>query len=142
MTAGKCAKLARKSGELMQAAPQVVAVRVGRMLTAGPQPSARDRREFQRMGAEKVEAFAQSWQAMAVQALAAQQQWALWCTQAWWQMALGGWMQPGAWEQLARGAQQRLREAGLDTALSGIQPVHRRATANARRLTGPRRSRR
>ena len=41
-------------------------------------------------------------------------------------------MQPGAWEQLARGAQQRLREAGLDTALSGIQPVHR-LEAGARR---------
>ena len=98
MTAGKRAKLARKSGELMQAAPQVVAVRVGRMLTAGPQPSARDRREFQRMGAEKVEAFAQSWQAMAVQALAAQQQWALWCARPGgkWRWAAGCSRAPGS----------------------------------------------
>ncbi len=68
-----------KSVELGIAAPQVIAQRVQRMLTAGPVPSARDQREFLRMGSEKVTAFQQSWLAMGLtwwqQSLQAQQQW-------------------------------------------------------------------
>ena len=60
--------LATKSLELSLAAPQVVAQRVTRMMTAGPNPSARDQQEFMRMGNEKVIAFYESWVGMWSQA--------------------------------------------------------------------------
>lgn len=60
--------LAAKSLELSWAAPQVVAQRVSRMMTAGPSPSARDQQEFYRMGNEKVVAFYESWMGMWTQA--------------------------------------------------------------------------
>jgi hypothetical protein len=63
----------KKSAELAWAAPQVVAHRVARMATAGPGFSARDRKEFQRMGAEKTAAFFESWFALFQQAMVAQQ---------------------------------------------------------------------
>ena len=44
---------------------------------AGPAPSARDRQEFRRMGAEKAAAFAESWNAMALQVFEANQTLAL-----------------------------------------------------------------
>jgi hypothetical protein len=53
--------------ELGVAAPQVVAHRTARMMLAGGAPSARDRRELQRMGTEKILAFNEAWTAMALQ---------------------------------------------------------------------------
>lgn len=120
-----------KSVELGVAAPQVIAQRVQRMLTAGPVPSARDQREFLRMGSEKVSAFQQSWMAMGLtwwqQCLQAQQQWLAACT------AMnpltpmrtlgtlsGWWMRPATMAN-------RVLDAGLT-------PVHAKAVGNARRL--------
>ena len=54
-------RLAAQAVELSLAAPQVVAQRVARISRAGATPSAADRREFTRMGAEKVAAFWQSY---------------------------------------------------------------------------------
>ncbi len=106
------ATLYRKSAELAIAAPQVVAHRLARMAMAGPQPSARDRREFQAMGQEKLLAFWQSWFAMG---------WAV--TRAW---------QEG-WLALLRGAQVPAWD-GAHVLAQGLAPVHRKARANARRL--------
>jgi len=86
-----------KAFELSIAAPQVIAHRTARMLRAGPSPGARDRREFQRMGTEKVFAFWESMFAMG---------WAAWSAP--WSAA-------------------KIMEKGL-------APLHRRTTANARRL--------
>ena len=61
----KTPSIARQAAELAVAVPQVIAHRLTRLALAGPAPSARDRREFQRMGAEKAAAFAESWNAMA-----------------------------------------------------------------------------
>ena len=63
--------LAMKTAEMMLASAQVIGHRTGRMALAGPAPSARDRREFALMGQEKVEASAQSVQAMAAHLLSA-----------------------------------------------------------------------
>ena len=60
----KATRLSTQASELMVAAPQVVAHRLGRMALAGPKPSAKDQREFHRMGAEKLAAFGEAWQAM------------------------------------------------------------------------------
>jgi hypothetical protein len=46
-----------KLAEIAVAAPQVVAIRTARMLSAGIHPSAADRVEFSNMGTEKVPAF-------------------------------------------------------------------------------------
>lgn len=106
------ATLQRKTAELALAVPQVMAHRLTRMALAGAQPNARDRREFHAMGHEKLLAFWQSWFAMGWSMTRA-------CQQAWLTMLQGGRVRPfDAHGMLAQ----------------GLGPVHRTATANARRL--------
>jgi hypothetical protein len=122
----KATRLSRQASELMLAAPQVVAHRLQRMARAGAQPSAKDRLEFQRMGLEKVAAFNESWRAMGLQLLKSQQQ-------------LGAAMLRGGVKGAAvPSAAAAWQQAMLDIASQGLRPVHRRATANARRLGGKR----
>lgn len=112
MTRRRTPKLARQASELALAVPQVMAHRLARMALAGPMPNARDRREFHAMGQEKVHAFWQSWFAMGWAMVEAMQQ---------------------SWIAILQGARVPL----IDTqhVLSrGLAPVHRKATANARRL--------
>ena len=105
-------RLAVQAAQVAFAAPQVVAHRLTRMALAGPVLSARDRREFHGMAQEKVHAFWQSWFAMG---------WAM--TQA---------MQQ-AWLAMLQGARVPMLDAhGILS--KGLAPVHRKATANARRL--------
>jgi hypothetical protein len=109
-------RLARQATELAFAVPQVMAHRLTRLALAGPHPNARDRREFHAMGQEKIHAFWQSWFAMGWAMVEATQQ---------------------AWLAVLQGA----RVPMLDTQRilsQGLGPVHRRATANARRLSRPR----
>jgi hypothetical protein len=108
-----------KATELSLAAPQVVAMRAARMLAAGINPSARDRREFESMGTEKVLAFWESMQAMGLEVAKAQQQYALYALSHWW----SPWVSP--WS-VAASATKVLEK--------GLGPVHKRASANARRL--------
>src|ERR1700754_1451937 len=65
--------LGLRSAELGFAAPQVIAIRLGRMMMAGAQPSAADQAEFQRMFAEKASAFWRAGLAMSQQAFSVQQ---------------------------------------------------------------------
>lgn len=114
--------------ELAVAAPQVVAHRVARMAQAGPVLSARDRREFTSMVMEKQAAFVQSWQAMTTEFYRAQ-----------WRLAMGAWSAlwqpwPLTVDLPSRLSRQWGREAYRITS-RGVQPVHRKATANARRLS-------
>lgn len=127
----KAARVGTKTSELSLAAPQVVAHRVARLLSAGAVPSANDQREFMRMGTEKVEAFAESWLAMSTQALQAQQQLMT--------SVLQTWCNPWAWaagpveplQQLQTQAQHSM----LNVIEQGVDPLHRRAVANAKRLS-------
>jgi hypothetical protein len=106
------ARLARQATELAVAVPQVVGHRLTRMALAGPWPNARDSREFYGMGQEKVHAFWQSWFAMGWAMLEAAQQ---------------------SWLAMLQGA--RVPMLDVHHVLSrGMAPVHRKATANARRL--------
>ena len=101
-----------QSAQLAFAVPQVVAHRLTRMALAGPRLNSRDRREFHGMAQEKVVAFWQSWFAMGWAVVESMQK---------------------AWIALLQGARVPL----LDTqaVLSrGLAPIHRKATANARRL--------
>lgn len=123
-------RVARQTLELSLAAPQVVAHRVARMAAASIAPtlSDRDRREFTRMGSEKLQAMQESWMAMGLQAWRAQftfaQAWTSDLTRLW----MGGapfmrWPDAGPWMRLST---QMLG--------AGMAPVHRRAVGNARRL--------
>lgn len=114
--------------EMALAVPQVVGHRVARLALAGPVPSARDRAEFHRMGAEKVEALQESWQAMAAQAWQAQQSLAM-------SLARSFWSPPqfqgsGSLHEVAA----QWQRSAWSVLHVGIAPLHRRAVANARRL--------
>lgn len=117
-----------KTAELAFAVPQVVAHRLLRMAQAGPHLSARDRKEFIRMIAEKNSAFGESWSAMALQALQAQRAIAT------------SWANATLKPTTARPAQQpqalaaQVQDAALAVLGKGLAPVHRRAVANAKRL--------
>ena len=119
--------LAVKAAELAFAVPQVVAHRVTRMALSGRTPSARDRKEFELMVAEKNAAFVESWNAMAVQTVLANQALAASFFKSFFTTARG--KKPSA----ARSAAQ-FQRAALAVVGSGLAPVHRKATANAKRL--------
>ena len=111
-----------KTTELARAVPQVVAHRVTRMALAGTSPTARDQREFRQMGAEKMAAFTESWNAMATQAFRANYLFAT----SFWRSWLAGKPSPLSGSQL--------HNAALGVLGKGLGPVHRRAVANAKRL--------
>lgn len=123
-------RLARQSVELALAAPQVVMHRLSRMAQAGAAPSLSDRREFARMGHEKVLAFYQSGAAFWGELLRTQLRWTQSLFAIGWAMALG-----------ARPKLLPLHDArGAARALSAaMAPLHVTAVANARRLGGRKR---
>jgi hypothetical protein len=125
--ARKTKSVAAKAAELAVAVPQVVAHRVARMAIAGPTLSARDRKEFERMVAEKHTAFSEAWQAMATQSVRANQALAASLMRS----ALSS--SPADKPTPAKVAAQ-MHEAALGVLGSGLAPVHRKAVANAKRL--------
>ena len=126
--------LARHSAAIAWTAPQVVAHRLARMALAGPVLSARDRREFSRMSAEKVTAFYESWNAMFAQGLRIQQEmWSASLRDMWfpWQART---YSPARQMLALQSATSRILEQGM-------LPVRKRTVANARRLGRTRRPR-
>lgn len=97
---------ARLITETAWAAPCVIAVRTARMAAAGWSPNARDRREFLRMGQEKVDAMIEGSMDAGAHLMQNPMSW-----------AAGGWWE--AWHQVIE---------------KSLLPIHRRATANAKRL--------
>lgn len=120
-------QLAVQAAELAVAVPQVIAHRVTRMAIAGSSPSARDRKEFYRMGTEKVTAFNEVWNSMALQVFRANQQLALSFMQSLW----FPWASP---KTSFRKTSKQLRNVALGIADKSMAPAHRRAVANAKRL--------
>lgn len=118
--------------ELAVAAPQVVSHRLARMARSGPLPGAADRREFERMGAEKVAAFWESWTAMALQSWNTQQSVLASLQAAWWRTLWFPFARPG---RAAFGpSPAQWHGHTLDVLARGLAPVHRRAVANSKRL--------
>ena len=126
--AQRSASLFAKSAQLAVAVPQVVAHRVTRMAIAGPVPSARDRKEFKRMVAEKASAFGEAWNGMALQAMLAYQ-----ALVASWLRAL--WVPSLDRRRSAAAVAAELQRAALGVLGKGMAPVHRKAVANAKRLS-------
>jgi len=119
------------AGQLMtlsQRVPFVMSQRLMRM--ASPAPNAADRRDFDRMGAEKLSALQEGWMAMTMQVFALQQR-------AWVSLLQSAWApwRPGkAMQEWSRGM------ADVDTVLAaGLRPATRQVSANARRLSRTRR---
>ena len=141
--------IAAKTLEMMVASAQVIHLRTGRMAAAGATPSARDRREFALMGQEKVEAGVESASAMAAQLMAMNplfgaEAFKHMMSTATAVMSLAASRTPG--QAVARHAAlvrtmtqstattARLSGAAARLARHGLEPIHSRATANARRL--------
>jgi hypothetical protein len=124
--ASSSSQFASKSAELAVAAPQVVAHRLVRMAIAGAMPNKRDRDEFSLMHAEKYAAFNESWAAMGAQAWLSQQTLA---AAVWKSMLSPLFMGHGV-----SSFNQQVRSATADILSKGIEPVHKRAIANAKRL--------
>lgn len=118
MSRRRAKPLPLQMAELAVAVPQVMGHRLTRLAMAGPNPSARDQREFQRMATEKAAAMGEAWFAMWMQGVATQQRLAL--------AAVTG---------LAMPSTAALTRAGLGVLGHGLAPVHRRAVANAKRLS-------
>jgi hypothetical protein len=124
---GAASTLATRASELALAAPVVVAARTARMLAAGHAPTRADRAEMHRMGAEKVEAFAAAWMAMALRWQRLQVEWAMRAWTAPWLL-----LSPARARRRSLAASAR---AWRELANAGLAPVHRTATRNARRLS-------
>ena len=83
------------------------------------------------MGAEKLAAFGEAWQAMTLQMLRSNQQLAASMMRSWWPALTS---RGGAKPAPVTKAAAAWQHAALDILGQGIRPVHRRAVANAKRL--------
>ena len=143
-------RLAWKTGEMMLASAQVIHHRTGRMTAAGATPSARDRREFAMMGQEKIEAGVESTRAMATQIMAMNpllgpRAIRNMMSGAAALMSLAASRTSGqAMARHAKLVRTMTQSAGTTAQLSGaaarlaqrgLEPIHSRATANAKRLS-------
>lgn len=115
--------LVKEATQLAFAVPQVITHRVARMALARPVLSDRDRKEFRRMGTEKMGAFMESWNAMAMQAFRANQALTMSFARAFWSSSL-----------TANAVSAQLQSAALGVLGKGMAPVRRRAVANSKRL--------
>jgi hypothetical protein len=143
-------RLALKTGEMLLASSVVIHHRSNRIAAAGSNPGARDRREFMLMGQEKLEAAAESAQAMAVRmsgdsmrlgAQLVQQSMsagtdmlALMATPAqFWTPQGQATMMRKLFANYSRLAAQMSGNAARLSS-HGLRPIHTRATGNAERL--------
>jgi hypothetical protein len=131
---------------MMLASAQVISHRTGRMAKAGAIPSARDQKEFTMMGEEKIEAAAESAQAIAAQMMRANQQLGMLMFEQWMAgarslMTTSAFASGEGQAKLVRNAMQNSAEMAshlsgsvVQLAQHGLKPIHSRATGNAKRL--------
>lgn len=139
---------ALKAWEITLVAPQVIAHRTKRIASTRRFPGVRDRREFTRMGQEKVEAFGESLSAMTTQLYRSNLELALRVARQW----VSAW--PAAASLLASGSPTQIAKAqstllrGMTSVITdkrlsisfdrlvqkGLRPIHSRVTGNAKRL--------
>jgi hypothetical protein len=107
-----------KATELAVAVPLVMAERFARMAIAGPFPSERDSEEFLRMYTEKTAAFTESWFAMSIAILRAQQEFAA-----------------SLFKPFRISSLHEIQTSALVVLDKGLTPLHAAATENLTRLT-------
>jgi len=137
--------------QMSTAAAQVIAMRTTRMAAHGPNPNAAERRELHRMGAEKVDAFTRTGMALATGAMPLMLGMAMQAWRSWFDLwaaatrlgASRSIPQTMARQQQLAGVLMRGAAAAGHGATSAatarlahraLAPVHRKATANAKRL--------
>ena len=121
-------RLAAQAAELSIAVPQVVAHRLARLTLAGKTLSERDRVEFDLMSSEKSATFVESWQAMTVQSMRANQALSMSLFRAFWS--------PSRTKKVSMsGITTQIQNAALGVLGKGMAPVRQRAVANAKRLS-------
>jgi hypothetical protein len=143
-------ELALHTAEMLVASAQVIGHRTLRMATAGHSPNLRDRREFTRMGIEKIEAAGEAAVAMGQQLATTNAAMGL---RAWRDMynastALmlfaGSRTLPQIMDRQAKlmhtisrsaASASQLTQAAAHITKHGLKPIHSRATANAKRLS-------
>lgn len=123
----KSTRLLASATGLAAAVPTVVGHRLTRMALAGNTPSRRDRLEFERMSAEKLLAFRQSWNAMAAETWRAQQAMGVALMRAFWT--------PTPFRLPTAAITTQLQNSALSVMEKGMAPVRRAAVANAKRLS-------
>jgi hypothetical protein len=142
--------VAWKTAEMLMASAQVITHRTNRMALAGAVPNLRDQKEFTLMGREKLEAAAESAQAIALRMIGLNQEigaivFRQMAAAAGGMLSLAGSrtaQQTGALQtRLLRDAvahtgdsASRINTSVMRIAQHGLKPIHSRATANARRL--------
>ena len=113
-----------KMWQLATIAPMVMAYRLAGMAVAGPEPTARDRKELARMGQEKFDAWSEAVQATGMRVVEANMAMAtLLLGQVW-----GSSPAPGA-------VAGRVTKLSSDVLADTLAPYHRRVLANSRRLS-------
>ncbi len=138
------------TGEMLAASAQVISHRTARMAAAGPVPDARDRTEFHLMGQEKLEAVAESAQAVTMRMIAANQQMAALAFDQFFgrtarvmALATSQTMAQASQHQAALvkdtlnsslKAAEQISRVTPQIAQHGLKPIHSRATGNAKRL--------
>lgn len=143
-------RLADQTAEMMTASAQVIGHRSARMAMAGPLPSQCDQREFSLMGQEKIEALSESAHAVTIRMMGLHQQLAklalrqlLDGTTDLLALAVATFIKPhapGPGKLLSKHITNstetisELNASLADVAQTGLQPLHSRATANAKRL--------
>lgn len=143
-------QLALKTSEMMVASVHVIHHRTNRIAASGALPNARDRREFRRMGQEKIDAASESVQAVALRMVTVNQQLAsiafrqmLNATGGIISLLTGPMLVPSGRRQaeflrttMASSAAAASQVSGSIARLAhhGLKPIHSRATGNAKRL--------
>lgn len=123
-------RLSQQALELSIATPQVVAQRLTRMAFSGPNMSARDQKEFKQMSDEKVTAFYQSWTAIWTQMFQSQFALAQVMVSTFTAAAVAG------KSPCVTSAISAMSNEANKIMSAGIEPVHRQAMSNAKRLSG------
>lgn len=132
MTKRTNSRMTDDMAQLAMAAPMVVAQRMTRMALAGASPSARDRKEMNRMSSEKFDAFTESWNSMATLMTRAYMNFSFDLMR----LAWSPWYQTGG---LMNAAAARFGDAATASMDGSLAPMRRRAVANAKRLGRKRR---
>jgi len=99
-----------------------------RMALAGSSPSRRDRSEVYLMGFEKIAAFYESWTAMSIEMLRVNLEYCFLPAQYFCQGL-------PATRRSSHAAAAQFQRAALAVLGAGVAPIHRRAVANAKRLS-------
>ena len=126
-TSRKSEELKKKTAELAEAAPQVIAKRLGSLAASGPMLSRQDQQDLHEMVSEKQTAFTESFVAMSMQVMASQQELTMKA------MKSVIWPKGTANSNFMQAADDA-HNAALDVLDKGLEPIHKTAVANAKRL--------